>query len=377
MKMNTMPLESASARVVSGLLLSVVFLATSPLLAASGDTELRYDKGFVHRSSDGEHALKIDGWMQALHTTIVDDGLQESEFRVRRGRLGARGLISRWLSFRLLTELASSQVLLDYYLDASLAPWAKLRVGQFKVSFARQAFMPASKKEFVDDTITINAHRLGRDMGMMLHGATGGGTFEYQLAVLNGSGRNARQDNTHFMWVARLVAHPVGAVPLSEAELSGCADPRFAIGASTAYNSTTTASDGLDSTDVSMDVSTDRLAAAGEAAFVWRGLHLAVEGLWRRDDVNGSGPRDGVGAYAQSSYMLLPPHFQLGGRVAVHRPDTDASDADRFEGGAVANYYFDGHRLKLQLDYTTLASEVPGAEMELLHRVRLQLHAMF
>jgi hypothetical protein len=395
------PLTCRSLGVAILPLLLILWVVNPVSRASAQPASLDYDKGFVMRA--GDKSLKIGGYLQTWHQSLVDDeGLSTNEFRIVRARIGAKASLAPWLSFRVVSDLTKSTVLLDCYFDAKIAPWAKLRVGQMKVPFVRQAFLSDSAQEFVGVSMATKDYKLPRDLGVMFMGSFADGLFELQLAGLNGAGTNARQDNTDMLWVARVVAHPLGATPMIEAELTGQSPLRASIGASGTYNRVTeireAAAGGLGALAggsaagasggaslgglgglMALETVTDRAMAAGELTLLWRGFHLGLEGMMRHDEVEGGEDPDrvGVGGYVQTSYMVLPPYLQLGLRGAMLRADVGVTDADRFEAAGVLSGYIDGHRLKLQLEYAALLQELPGLDQEQQHRVLLQVQAKF
>ena len=329
----------------------------------------------------GERDLTFGGWAQFLWTGDFDeDGAAGNEFRVRRGRLKAAGEVSDDVQFKVLVDLAASKILQDFYFDYQVSDTFALRAGQCKLPMGRQFYASASKKQFVDSTRTTGEFALGRDIGLMAHGEFGEGTLQYQMGVFNGSDKNARQDNTDFMYVWRLVVNPLGPVPLSESDIKG-SGPLIAFGVASAFN-TVTEDAGTDDALATVDL--DIWTLGGELTFVYSGLYASSELFWRlsspRDRPAGVEPAAdlaGIGAHVQAGYFLVPGRLELGVRGAMVRKDVDVDDDDEMEAGPVVNWFFDGHKLKLQADYAALLDEAPGADAVTDHRVRVQLQAAF
>jgi len=337
------------------------------------DATCSWDKGFHLQRSEGPQKLKIYGYMQALWTGEFGDGeLDANEFQVRRARLLASGSVLKTLGFKLHVDFATAKPLLDYYVDYK--PWQALgiRAGQYKTPLGRQFLDSAAKKQFIDDTIATAEFKLDRDIGLMLHGAVSDGLLGYQVGVFNGSGKNARQDNTDLMYVARLELAPFGPVPYSESDIAGSSSPLLSIALASGYNT-------VDVTRESDEVTqAARYTVGGEVALFWRGLYAATEVFWRVVDPSTAGASvNSLGGYFQTGYMVIPRHLELGARGALVRGDMDESGDDRWEAGPVVNAFFLGHRLKLQLDYAALVDEDPLGEDALDHRIRVQLHAAF
>jgi len=332
---------------------------------AEEEIELGYGRGFFLQQ--GERKLGIYGYMQSLWTGAFDgESIATNEFRVRRGRFQATGSIDRPLGFLLHVDFASSRPLLDYHLDYRLHPALALRMGQFKTPLARQFLVLATRKQFVGDTIATSEFKLDRDIGLMVYGRFGGRKGGYELGLFNGAGKNVRQDNTDLLYVARLAIDPFGPLKLTESDISNMPAPRLSVGAAVAYNTL-----GTDA------ASTDQLTLAGELALFYRGCSAAAELFRRRDDPQSGDEITSAGEHLQVGYMLSPPNFEIAARIARVRPDVDIDGADRRETGLALNRFFEGHRLKIQLDYASLVDGVPAGKDERTRRVRLQFQALY
>ncbi len=330
----------------------------------------------------GERELKFGGWAQLLWNGEFDDeGVVGNEFRVRRGRLKASGDVSDDVDFNALVDLTAGKILQDFYFDYVVGESLVLRAGQCKLPMGRQFYTSAAKKQFVDSTSATSEFALGRDIGLMAHGEFGKGKLEYQMGVFNGSGKNARQDNTDVMYVGRLVVNPLGKVALSESDIRGSDSPLVAFGLASAFN-TVTEEGGTAEARALQDL--DIWTVGGELTFVYSGLYLSSELFWRLSspresviDMESGGDLAGAGAHVQAGYFLIPERLEIGARGALVRKDLDADDDDEIEAGPVLNWFFEGHGLKLQADYTALIDEEPGEDSTTDHMVRLQLQASF
>jgi hypothetical protein len=114
---------------------------------------------------------------------------------------------------------------------------------------------------------------------------------------------------------------------------------------------------------------TDYLHGAVDLVFKWRGFALQAEHLWKEastdeiaslDDTGApvtEYTRSGRGWVLQASYTLDPPIEAVGrlSRLYASRGTDPAFrsevDARAQEVGAGLNYYFNGHRLKVQADW--------------------------
>lgn len=154
--------------------------------------------------------------------------LDKSSLYFNRLRLGVTGNIPYDFSYYAITEL-SPKLGGPYILDAFVSynrfgPYAKLAVGQFKSPFGLELFTPCHKLHTIDRSEVVN-NLAGpfRDFGLMLTGGTdslsilGSKTqnlFSYQVALLNGTGKNVLDDNRLKDIAGRVTFHPLKFITL-------------------------------------------------------------------------------------------------------------------------------------------------------------------
>jgi hypothetical protein len=139
---------------------------------------------------------------------------------------------------------------------------------------------------------------------------------------------------------------------------------------------------------------TNYFHAAVDLVAKWAGVALQAEYLWKqasRDQIvsiDATGAplveytRSGHGWVLQASYTFTPP-FEIVGRLSrlYAAPGTDPTYVDQVKtrGQELAgglNYYFNGHKLKLQADWIALMP--PGFDIARAeHLAHLQLDATF
>ena len=66
------------------------------------------------------------------------------------------------------------------------------------------------------------------------------------------------------------------------------------------------------------------------------------------------------GGYGQVGYMVLPRHLEAAVRYSLVDPDTDQDDDSRTEYQGAVSYYFSGHPLKLQAEFTHRRDDARG-----------------
>ena len=162
--------------------------------------------------------LKISGYMQMLYTCeCADERSEGPSFRIRRARLSFAGKIvdkkeSGVADYRLQVEFAESPKIIDAWVRYRPLSQLGLQVGQFKVplSIENSEYAPL-KLEFIDYSLVVQRlvkmssndvtgiSSTGRDCGAQLYGGfikrKGFCLLNYNLAIFNGNGINAKKDN--------------------------------------------------------------------------------------------------------------------------------------------------------------------------------------
>ncbi|MDH3255631.1 MAG: OprO/OprP family phosphate-selective porin [Acidobacteriota bacterium] len=155
--------------------------------------------------------LKVFGVIQAdfyAGDAGGSDG-EDSSFFIRRARLGARGVLTDRIGYRVMVALdgtnsdtlASDVRTFDAYVDVSLTDSLQLRAGQYKYTFDREGRRSAAALPLITRSRVANAlaGRLGqaggafRDVGVELNGSAS--QWSYTLGVVNGNGINKRDNN--------------------------------------------------------------------------------------------------------------------------------------------------------------------------------------
>lgn len=119
----------------------------------------------------------------------------------------------------------------ELWLNYQLQPWLKIKVGQFKTPFSIENPLSPSLLETIDQTSLATNHMVlgtglmmpggaGRDLGLTVYGDVGS-YLSYDLAVMNGAGRNKRDDNSWKDFVARLTFHPIKQLDISASTIVG------------------------------------------------------------------------------------------------------------------------------------------------------------
>lgn len=364
-------------------------------------------EGVTFQTPDELFELNVRARLMILTTVqVAGEGPLGADLSVRRARLAFSGsAFDRRLRYKLQLALAPADLmegadgvphrspLLDASLDFAAHRDLSLRLGQFVLRHNRSRVVSSSSMQLVDRSIANAEFNLDRDLGLEAssNDLGGLGLFRYALSITVGEGRDSPLPaDTGFIYLARFEVTPLGRfADSSEGDLARELHPRLAIGAAYAFSDR----DRLDRTThgapgpEGATFSQHHLAA--DAAFVWQGLSLLAEVVWR-DGATRAGPtaiepapaaRDGWGGHAQLGYLLPTLDLELAARVGWLVPLGNSPLTSQREAGLGLNYYFVGHALKLQADlFQTWNDEAvltPGAFADGHTRVRVMLQASF
>ncbi|MBP1149700.1 MULTISPECIES: OprO/OprP family phosphate-selective porin [Methylocaldum] len=184
--------------------------------------------GFRITSPDGDHQLRLRGYVQADGNIFMDDSSGDAiadKFTIRRARLNFDGTLFKYADFRIAPDFGGGQSrLFDAYLDLHYLPFASLNVGKQKAPISLERLQSATALTFAERAYPTQLAP-NRDVGVLLHGefAKPGYTTQYggphnfndfityQLGVFNGARDNGFIDtdlNDDFEFQGRVFAHP-------------------------------------------------------------------------------------------------------------------------------------------------------------------------
>jgi len=352
--------------------------------------EAGYKKGLYVRSADGAWALKLATRIQLRYFVERFDSSRnkdtEHSFQVRRLRLTLSGHAFRpWIHYKIQLAADKGHDLTgkDYYVDLVKYRAAALRLGQYKVPFNAEELTSSSALAFVDRSIVGKEFSFGRDIGVMAHGIIGR-MVDYGVGVFNGAGPNAADNpDGDFVVAGRVEFYPLGRFKLSQADLRR-GERRVRLRLAAAALAAPGLNPGIESTG---GEAADRCAELGsatcdvvqftvDAQLKYRGASAEVEYHARSIDPaeDGLDGADAWGLRMQAGYVFASPGIGVGLRYAY--VDEDNPDVQRWELTPALSYYFHGHRLKLQGDYSLLHESAVGVGRDD-NRVRLQLQLYF
>lgn len=196
------------------------------------------ENGFGMKSADGKYEVKLKGLVQAdarvfdsgikgLHAYTGDSATQirdadtatrtaTDNFLIRRARPTIDVKLGDTYSGRITPDFGSnSSTLVDAYIDANYASWAKVRVGKFTPGLSLERLQGSGDTKFMELGLSSN-FLPSRDIGMQLSGDVFNKTLNYSLGYFNGANDGATGDvdpNTDKELVGRIFAQPFTNTP--------------------------------------------------------------------------------------------------------------------------------------------------------------------
>jgi hypothetical protein len=375
-------------------------------------------KGFYLRDPKQRFVVQLGAYVQAtylgqfypekiLYLTDKVLGQNVSTFLLSRAVVALDGnVFGNALTYGLMLDFGSVEPgpILDAWGQIQFFPSFKLRFGRQRVPFGRQMLTDGNELEFVDRIGATTAFTPGWDLGLTAQGDLPLlNNISYQIGLYNGAGSNATiNENTDFIYAARVVFEPLGKVALGEGDAE-FGNLRVSVGGSFFFNlprtdlptrlGVTDAKQAAALSDRDRDDTVDNVAvysAAAELAVRMRGMALQGEFFFRHEDPGvAAASRTFFGAYGQYSMYLFSPFIQIALRYGFFEPNYYGLERatlrpDRIhEIAAVANLAVWKRRIKIQFEYShqwqlDLTSSSGAQQDELrVHQFRTQLQFGF
>lgn len=321
------------------------------------------------------------------------------------------GTARLWLSGRLLSPKLTYLVQLalaprdfrddakspiyDAFFDWKLHRDFSLKIGQYFVPFDRLRTVREFALQMADRPAVVGEFTLDRDIGVTLYSdrfLSDASVVAWRIGAFGGGGiQLAERSKPGGLLVARLELRPLGPVDDdSEGDLDRRDTPGLAVGIAGALNINAPRLRGTTGALYSGGTVTYRHLAA-DVVFKWKGLAVEGEYLWRQATSDVVSPatkmppeysRSGQGWVFQGSYAF-PHEVEVVARLSRLYPLTGTSpalsadlDARPFEYGVGLNYYLNGHRFKIQVDWLVRApASMSFASAS--HLAHVQLDATF
>jgi phosphate-selective porin OprO and OprP len=388
------------------------------------DSALSYKpgEGFTFRSSDGRFTTSFGGMLQLRYTLLDADEANDayteqapnvSKFELRRIKAFFNGsAFTEDLVYKLQLNFANLQggsttnggILEEAYLNYRVTNEFQFRFGQDKMPFGRQFITSTALLQFPDISVATAAFVPGYDIGALIHGTVLEGILAYKVGGYGGVGQNTFRSTSDNSFAGRLTLDPLGEMKYGESDVEQSASPLFSFGANYFLNTLNPGtSNGRESNQLYFGKSTGwyTIGSAtmpagfqgGEAvdfelvgfdgAFKWQGLSLQGEYFLAEaaGDTTGATLR-GSGWYAQTGYFVVPAHLEVAGRYSYIDPNRSMSNDLWTEAAGVGSYFFQGHNLKIQAEYSIIHKQRlvsfnagPGTTDD--RQIRLQAQLLF
>ncbi|HJW87617.1 MAG TPA: porin, partial [Candidatus Brocadiaceae bacterium] len=215
-----------------------------------------------------------------------------------------------------------------------------------------------------------------RDYGFDIYGKPFDGYMEYHAAMFQGAGENPEDRGTEdnldneLMYVFNVRFNPFGKYDtVDESDLKFTEKFKASVAASVVINPKERGKKLVDS---------DGILGVVELSMKYRGASWHNEYFMRSDDPESGGETvQSNGFFSQAGYFVMPKKLEFAVRYSMLNTDTDvANDLQREYTGGV-NYYFKGHRSKIQTDVGHFVTEKGDLDDLNENRIRMQYQITF
>jgi hypothetical protein len=350
--------------------------------------EAGFDDGFYIKSKDKPYSMVFNGFSQFLYSLNKSDGAGVSHgFDVALARLAISGIVfdPKLVYFMQLqgSTLGNNNniTMLDWWLKYNFAPEIGVQTGRFVLPYSRQFYTHPGNLLFADLSEADYAFNLPRSIGAHASGKLG--PVSYHAAVLNSiralDAPGQQNFGSQIGVLGRLEFDILKPYGYFESSPKPATEPQLSVGAAVAYNPIDGGSgfQNLVAGDTTTNVTLDLGFRAG-------GFSLQAAGYYRADNYTTPGLSHGNdwGYYSQAGYYLLPQKLEAAARISgVEFDNLNASGVFRKTTAYTVglNYYFYGHNLKFQTDYSFLDNTRFSGQARArdAHRFRFQTQLLF
>ena len=143
--------------------------------------------------------VNVNGYLQTRYDA-VENG--DDEASINRARLNFWGAAAEKVSYSILVDAVTDQVLWAAYIDIDAIERIKVRVGQFKTPFSCEYLTSSDMLDTIERSNSVDSLSSKYDIGMQLEGDLS--PVKCIVGVFNGEGKNVRDRNDQKDYVERL-----------------------------------------------------------------------------------------------------------------------------------------------------------------------------
>lgn len=335
------------------LLLSLSLLLSLGAVTAQNTLGELFDKA--------QERVTITGYGQVGYNYRHQNGGDtESSFDLKRANITIKAAITDKWTATFTPEFKGGKVL-ELYTDYTVLPALKFKAGQFKTPFSLENKISSSRIELIDggsramkylvgstDPLYMNGCG-GRDLGFMMYGDLYFGLVSYELAIMNGTGIQVKDNNKDKDIVGRVTLNGGDNLKLSGS---------FIIGRGHALNRDAYSPNGI---AVGQNYKRNRWSVGAD--YKSDIVDLRAEYLAGKDYKTKS-----QGAYLTGLYHITP-KFDIVGSVDYFNQNKDLADkAWNFVGGV--QYWFH-KKCRLQAQYVYEDTHLRGNNSALLCQIQV------
>lgn len=372
-------------------------------VAKAGDDDNRVEallkKGIRFQTKDGKYSLTINPQIQIRYANDIIEGAGNDahSIMVRRAYVGFSGhavteAFTYNLRLNILPGANANDILYYAWLNYKFTDSFNLLAGLHKLAFNRQEMTSDGKLQFIDRSLANERYNLDRSIGLMARGKPGNEKIEYYLTIANGRDtRTAMNANQELAYLARVVFNPLGDYGNHEGDIEESDEFALTVGlGGELHHEETTVSANQDQV----------ITGTGDVGFKYQGFSFETGAFYRATDPGAAAATvTDFGYYAQAGYFFLPKKFEIALRVsslfddlgndgggvyfnngslsnlggAADAVDEGTDSDNEHEYSLALNYYFSGHKVKLQGQYTFMLDGQAGADELTNHLVMAQI----
>ncbi len=184
-----------------------------------------YSQGCATPSEEG---VNVFGFLQPQYDFRMTEEM-ENTFRFNRMRMGVMGTIPYDFSYYALLEMSpfinstEKIFLIDAFVTYNRYPNFRISAGSFKKPFGQELSMACSGLYTIERSKFVNEFTgpVNRDFGLMILGGSDTTRFEYQVALMNGTGLGVLDNNNFKDLYGRFLFRPVKFVTVGVNALYG------------------------------------------------------------------------------------------------------------------------------------------------------------